>query len=165
MLNFDASTTDSLELRLHTGLTPNPGSDSYNSAYEKRVTLLGPGAPRPMVYGKWLDFYMHVIWRSRTNGGTSDLVPRRWPDDVHQALLGGPRRRGADPGAAAPDPALQHRVRRPGENRQPGVRLEGGFYRANTPWTNGYWWDGMRRRQSEASMLAGFPNAPVLRAS
>ena len=21
-----------------------------------------------MVYGKWLDFYMHVVWRSRTNG-------------------------------------------------------------------------------------------------
>ena len=68
MLNFDASSTDSLELRLHTGLTPNPGSGSYNSAYEKKVTLLGPGAPRPMVYGKWLDFYMHVVWHSRTSG-------------------------------------------------------------------------------------------------
>jgi polysaccharide lyase-like protein len=165
MLNFDASTTDSLELRLHTGLTPNPGSGSYNSAYEKKTTLFGPGAPRPMVYGKWLDFYMHVVWHSRHERGARDLVPGRRPDDVHQALLGRPRRRGADSGAAAPDPALQHRVRRPGENGQPGLRLEGGFYRANTPWTNEYWWDGMRRRQSEASMLAGFPNAPVLRAS
>jgi hypothetical protein len=49
MLNFDASSWDSLQLRLHTGLTPNPGSGSYNSAYEKKVTLLEAGAPRPMV--------------------------------------------------------------------------------------------------------------------
>jgi hypothetical protein len=21
-----------------------------------------------MVYGKWLDFYMHVVWRTRTDG-------------------------------------------------------------------------------------------------
>ena len=68
MLNLDAARTDSLRLGLHTGLTPNPGSGSYNAAYEKWVTLLGPGAPRPMVYGKWLDFYMHVVWRSRTDG-------------------------------------------------------------------------------------------------
>ena len=40
MLNFDASTRNSLQLHLHTGLTPNPGSSSYNAAYEKRVTLL-----------------------------------------------------------------------------------------------------------------------------
>jgi hypothetical protein len=24
-----------------------------------------------MVYGKWLDFYMHVVWHSRTNGSAS----------------------------------------------------------------------------------------------
>ena len=77
MLNFDASSTDSLELRLHTGLTPNPGSGSYNSAYEKNVTLLGPGAPRAMVYGKWLDFYMHVVWHSRTSGPAPDRPRNR----------------------------------------------------------------------------------------
>src|SRR6266536_3039654 len=68
MLNFDAATKKSLRLGLHTGLTPNPGSGLYDSAYQKWVTLLGPGSPRPMIYGKWLDFYMHVLWRSRTNG-------------------------------------------------------------------------------------------------
>jgi hypothetical protein len=67
-LNFDAATKNSLRLGLHTGLTPDPGSSSYNAAYEKWVTLLGPGSPRPMVYGRWLDFYMHVVWKSRTNG-------------------------------------------------------------------------------------------------
>ena len=61
MLNFDAATRNSLRLGLHTGLTPNPGSGSYNAAYEKWVTLLGPHAPRRMIYGKWLDFYMHVV--------------------------------------------------------------------------------------------------------
>ena len=68
MLNFDAATRNSLRLGLHTGLTPNPGSGSYNAAYEKWVTLLGPHAPRRMIYGKWLDFYMHVVWRSHTSG-------------------------------------------------------------------------------------------------
>jgi hypothetical protein len=46
----------------------------------------------------------------------------------------------------------------PGENGKPGLELEGGFYRAKTPWTNEYWWDGMRRRQSEAAVLSGFPD-------
>jgi len=35
--------------------------------------------------------------------------------------------------------------------------LEGGFYRGNASWTNEYWWDGMRRRKSRASLLKGFP--------
>jgi hypothetical protein len=66
-----------------------------------------------------------------------------------------------------PHPTLLYNTQygAPGENGQPGLRLEGGFYRANTPWTNEYWWDGMRRRQSKAAILAGFPNASVLRAS
>jgi hypothetical protein len=68
MLNFDAATRNSLRLVLHTGLTPNPGSGRYDSSYQRLVTLLGPSAPSPMVYGKWLDFYMHAVWRSRTNG-------------------------------------------------------------------------------------------------
>ena len=88
MLNFDAATRNSLRLGLHTGLTPNPGSGSYNSAYEKWVTLLGPGAPRPMVYGKWLDFYMHVVWRSRTNGVLQIWYRVDGAEEVHEALLG-----------------------------------------------------------------------------
>jgi hypothetical protein len=53
----------------------------------------------------------------------------------------------------------------PGENGTPGLALEGGFYRANTAWMNTYWWDGMRRRQSKASIEAGFPKpiSPVKR--
>ena len=156
MLNFDASSTDSLELRLHTGLTPNPGSGSYNSAYEKKVTLLGPGAPRPMVYGKWLDFYMHVVWHSRTSG-----VLEIWYRVAGQQNF--TKLYSDVPGGGAliqvpPHPTMLYNTEygAPGENGRRGLELEGGFYRTNTSWTNEYWWDGMRRRQSEAAILAGF---------
>jgi hypothetical protein len=157
MLNFDAATRDSLRLGLHTGLTPSPGSASYNSAYEKWVTLLGPAAPRLMVYGKWLDFYMHVVWRSRTSG-----VLEIWYRVAGQERF--TKLYSDVPGAGAliqvpPHPTLLYNTKygAPGENGKPGLTLEGGFYRANAGWTNVYWWDGMRRRQDETSILAGFP--------
>jgi polysaccharide lyase-like protein len=157
MLNFDAAKRDSLRLGLHTGLTPNPGSSSYNSAYEKWVTLLGPGAPRPMVYGKWLDFYMHVVWHSRTSG----VLEIWYRVDGEQRFT---KLYSDVPGDTAliqvpPHPTLLYNTKNgaPGENGKPGLALEGGFYRANTPWTNEYWWDGMRRRQSEAALLEEFP--------
>jgi Polysaccharide lyase len=159
MLNFDASSRNSLELRLHTGLTPNPGSDSYNSAYEKSVTLLGPEAPRRMVYGKWLDFYMHVVWHSRTNG----LLELWYRVDGGRNFT---KLYSDVPGGGAliqvpPHPTLLYNTKNgaPGENGKPGLELEGGFYRGETEWTNTYWWDGMRRRQSQAAVLAGFPKA------
>jgi hypothetical protein len=159
MLNFDAATTNSLRLGLHTGLTPNPGSSSYNSAYEKWVTLLGPGSPRPMVYGKWLDFYMHVVWHSRTSG----LLEIWYRVDGEQRFI---KLYSDVPGGGAliqvpPHPTLLYNTQNgaPGEDGKPGLALIGGFYRADTPWTNEYWWDGMRRRASQAAILAGFPGA------
>jgi Polysaccharide lyase len=163
MLNFDAATRHSLRLGLHTGLTPNPGSDSYDSAYQKWVTLLGPGAPRRMVYGKWLDFYMHVVWRSRTNGvlqiwyrldGQRKFTKLYSDVPGDRALI-----------HARPHPTLLYNTQNgaPGDDGKPGLILEGGFYRANTPWTNKYWWDGMRRRQSGASIVAGFPHQTLNR--
>jgi hypothetical protein len=157
MLNFDAAKRDSLRLGLHTGLTPNPGSRPYDSAYQKWVTLLGPGAPRRMVYGKWLDFCMHVIWRSHKNGvlqiwyrvdGQKKFTKLYSNVPRDGALVQAPRH-----------PTLLYNTQNgaPGENGKPGLSLQGGFYRANTSWTNEYWWDGMRRRQSKASILAGFP--------
>jgi Polysaccharide lyase len=159
MLNFDAYLRDSLQLRIHTGLTPDPGSNSYNAVYEKTLSLLGRDAPRPMVYGKWLDFYMHVVWRSRTDGvlqiwyrvegeGRFSKLYSDVPGDG--ALIQVP-----------PHPTLLYNLENgaPGEKGKPGLELEGGFYRAKTPWTNEYWWDGMRRRQSETAVLAGFPMA------
>ena len=157
MLNFNAATRNSLQLVLHTGLTPNPGSGSYNAAYERSVTLLGPGAPRPMVYGKWLDFYMHVVWHSRTEG----VLEIWYRVDGQQRFS---KLYSNVPGGGAliqvrPHPTLLYNSANgaPGENGKPGLGLEGGFYRANTPWRNEYWWDGMRRRQSQAALLAGFP--------
>ena len=41
-----------------------------------------------------------------------------------------------------------------------GLQLAGGFYRATASWTTKYWWDGMRRRKTRASILAGFPRPP-----
>jgi hypothetical protein len=156
MLNFDAYLRDGLRLGLHTGLTPDPGSSSFNAAYEKWVTLLGPRAPKPMVYGKWLDFYMHVVWRSRTDG-VLEIWYRVEGEGRFSKLYSDV------PGGGAliqvpPHPTLLYNLRNgaPGENGKPGLELEGGFYRGNTPWTNEYWWDGMRRRQSEAAVLSGF---------
>jgi hypothetical protein len=156
MLNFDAATKNSLRLDLHTGLTPNPGSVLYDAAYQKRLTLLGPGSPRPMVYGKWLDFYMHVIWRSRTNGvlqiwyrvaGTARFTKLYSDVRGDRALIQVP-----------PHPTLLYNTLNgaPGDRGKPGLELEGGFYRANGRWTNTYWWDGMRRRKSRAAVVAGF---------
>jgi hypothetical protein len=161
MLNFDAARTNSLRLGLHTGLTPSPGSDLYDSAYQKWVTLLGPRAPRPMVYGKWLDFYMHVIWRSRTNG-VLQIWYRVDGQKKFTKLYSDVPRDGALIQVRS-HPTLLYNTANgaPGENGKPGLALEGGFYRANTPWTNEYWWDGMRRRQSRASILTGFPKPVV----
>jgi hypothetical protein len=157
MLNFDAAKRDSLRLGLHTGLTPNPGSGSYDSAYQKWVTLLGPGAPRPMVYGRWLDFYMHVVWRSRTNGILQIWYRVEGQQQFTKLYSDVPRDKALI--EVRPHPTLLYNTvsGAPGVNRKPGLELEGGFYRASTPWTNTYWWDGMRRRQSKASILAGFP--------
>jgi polysaccharide lyase-like protein len=160
MLNFDAASRNSLRLGLHTGLTPNPGASSYSAAYQRWVTLLGPGAPRPMIYGGWLDFYMHAVWRSRTSGvlqiwyrpaGQKKFTKLYSNVRGDRALI-----------RVAPHPTLLYNTRygAPGENRQPGLQLAGGFYRATASWTTKYWWDGMRRRKTRASILAGFPRRP-----
>jgi polysaccharide lyase-like protein len=166
MLNFDAAKSNSLRLGLHTGLTPNPGSTSYNAAYEKWVTLLGPGAPRQMVYGKWLDFYMHVVWRSGTKGvlqiwyrvdGKKKFTKLYSNVPGDRALI-----------HVAPHPTLLYNSKHgapghgaPWEKGKPGLQLAGGFYRGKASWPNEYWWDGMRRRPSQAAILAGFPNTPA----
>jgi hypothetical protein len=163
MLNFDAATRNSLRLGLHTGLTPNPGSGLYDSAYDKWVTLLGPGAPRPMVYGRWLDFYMHVVWRSRTNGILQIWYRVQGQNKFTKLYSDVPRDRALI--QVRPHPTLLYNTQNgtPGERGKPGLELEGGFYRANTPWTNMYWWDGMRRRRSKSSILKGFRNPPLQR--
>ena len=118
-----------------------------------------------MVYGRWLDFYMHAIWRSRTNG-----VLQIWYRVAGQKKFTKLYSNVAGDKAliqVRPHPTLLYNTKNgaPGETGKPGLILEGGFYRANTPWTNEYWWDGMRRRQSEAAILAGFPNALASRAA
>jgi hypothetical protein len=159
MLNFDAGRKNKLRLGLHTGLTAGPGSTLHDSAYQRWVTLLGPRAPRKMVYGKWLDFCMHVVWRSRANG-----VLRIWYRVAGERRFtklysNVPRDRALI--RARPHPTLLYNTKNgaPGTAGKPGLLLEGGFYRANTPWTNSYWWDGMRRRTSKAAVLAGFQRA------
>jgi hypothetical protein len=113
-----------------------------------------------MVYGKWLDFYMHVVWKSRTSGvmqiwyrvdGDKDfsLLYSDVPGD--NALI-----------QVAPHPTLLYNTMygAPGENGMPGLDIEGGFYRNTQAQTNYYWWDGMRRRSSQQAILAGFPDPP-----
>jgi hypothetical protein len=156
IVSFDAGSKNSLVLNLHTGLTPNPGSSLYDSAYQKSVTLLGPRAPRPMVYGKWLDFYMHVVWHSRSSG-----VLEIWYREAGRRKF--TKLYSNVPGGRAliqvrPHPTLLFNTLNgaPGENGKPGLLVKGGFYRAATDRTNTYWWDGMRRRRTRASVLAGF---------
>jgi hypothetical protein len=103
----------SLRLGLHTGLTPNRGSGLYDSAYQKWVTLLGPGAPRPMAYGKWLDFYMHVVWHSRISG-VLQIWYRVEGQKSSQSSAQTSRTTGTDPSATASNLALQHEEWRPG---------------------------------------------------
>jgi hypothetical protein len=157
MLNFDAASRNSLRLVVHTGLTPNPGSGRYDSSYQRVVALLAPSAPRPMVYGKWLDFYMHVVWRSRMNGVLQIWYRSEGHKKFTKLYSNVPRDRALI--KVQPHPTLLYNGRygAPGENRLPGLQLAGGFYRANASWTNKYWWDGMRRRNSKSSILAGFP--------
>jgi hypothetical protein len=156
MVSFDAGSKNSLVLNLHTGLTPNPGASVYSSAYEKSVALLGPRAPRPMVYGKWLDFYMHVAWHSRSNG-----ILEIWYRKAGQRKF--TKLYSNVPGGRAliqvrPHPTLLYNTQNgaPGENGKPRLLLKGGFYRAAVNRTNTYWWDGMRRRRTKGSVLAGF---------
>ena len=156
MLDFDAGARNSLRLVLHTGLTPNPGAPDYDAEYREDVTLLGPRAPRPMVYGKWLDFYMHVVWRSHASG-----VLQIWYRVAGQARF--TKLYSDVPGEhallqARPHPTLLYNAQNgaPGENGKPGLVLEGGLYRGNARWSNTYWWDGMRRRRSRAAILRGF---------
>ena len=110
-----------------------------------------------MVHGKWLDFYMHVVWRSRTNG-----VLQIWYRVDGQKKF--TKLYSDVPGGGAliqvpPHPTSLYNTENgaPSENGKPDLALQGGFYRASTPWTNTYWWDGMRRRQSRAAIQAGFP--------
>jgi hypothetical protein len=111
-----------------------------------------------MVYGRWLDFYLHVVWRSRTNGvlqiwyrvdGTKRFTKLYSNVPGDRALI-----------QVRPHPTMLYNTQNgaPGDHGKPGVLLEGGFYRANTRWTNEYWWDGMRRRHSKAAILSGFPS-------
>jgi hypothetical protein len=118
-----------------------------------------------MVYGKWLVFYMHVVWRSRTNGVLQIWYRGKRQTKFTKLYSNVPRDRALI--RVDPHPTLLYNTENgaPGENGKPGLVLEGGFYRGNTDWTNVYWWDGMRRRQSESSILAGFPNPASRRTS
>jgi len=113
-----------------------------------------------MVYGKWLDFYMHVIWRSHASGvlqiwyrvaGQKKFTKLYSDVRGDHALI-----------QARPHPTLLYNTQNgaPGDNGKPGLVLEGGFYRGNTRWKNTYWWDGMRRRHSREAILRGFRNPP-----
>ncbi len=129
MFNFDASTTDSLELRPHTGLTPNPGSDSYNSAYEKKVTLLG----------RWFTASGSTSTCTSSGDGVLELWYRVDGETKFTKLYSDVPGGGALI-QAPPHPTLLYNTQNgaPGENGTPGLSLEVGFYRANTPWTNEY---------------------------
>ena len=51
-----------------------------------------------------------------------------------------------------PHPTLLYNTQNgaPSADDKHGLMLEGRFYRSNTSWTNGYWWDGKRRRKFDS---------------
>ena len=159
---FDAAIRDQLRLQLKTGRIPSPGASDFNpispNGYNAMVTLLGPAsvAPRPLALGVWHDFYMHVSWRSRSNGVLT--IWHRQEGSSWEKLYDNTG--AADALIKAPaHPTLMYNDAHgaPGENGQPGLALQAGFYRANQSIVNDYWFDGFRRRQNEAAVLAGFP--------
>jgi hypothetical protein len=101
---------------------------------------------------------MHVVWRSRTSG-VLEIWYRVDGEQRFTKLYSDVPNSGALI-QVAPHPTLLYNTQNgaPGEDGKPGLAVIGGFYRASTAWTNEYWWDGMRRRQSEATVLTGFPS-------
>ena len=76
-------------------LTPNPGSELVQRGLrEVGDPARAAARPRPMVYGKWLDFCMHVIWRSRTNGVLQIWYRVDGQREVHEALFERPAETG-----------------------------------------------------------------------
>ena len=132
-------------------------SDAPNG-YKATVTLLGPAtvAPRPFTLGVWHDFYMHIIWRSRSSGVLT--IWHRQESGFWEKLYDNT---GAQDAliTAPPHPTLMYNDANgaPGEGSRPGVSLQAGFYRGQQNVVNDYWFDGFRRRQDETSIVAGFP--------
>jgi hypothetical protein len=160
MLSFNASSRDSLQVRLHRSYA-RPQIYVLHPANERSETLLGPGAPRPMVYGKWLDFRHARGVAEPRERRASDLVPpaRR---AVHQALLKRPRRRGPD--QVPPHPTLLYNTvdGAPGDGGKPILELGGGFTavtaagRTSIPGT-GCVGAGAKRRSSKDSRTEARP--------
>ena len=163
-MTFDAAIPDRLLMQLKTGHIPSPGASAFNptppNGYKATVTLLGPSpvAPRPFTLGVWHDFYMHVVWRSRSNG-----VLTIW----HRQEGGSWEKLYDNTGAqdalieTPPHPTMMYNDANgaPGDDGRSEIGLLAGFYREAQPIVNDYWFDGFRRRQSEAAILAGFPGS------
>ena len=163
MLNFDAATRNSLRLGLHTGLTPNPGSELVQRGLREvgdptRAARTEADGLRQMAR---LLYARHLAKPHERSA--PDLVPRSRSQEASRSSIRTSRG----------DRALirVRRIRpcsttpRTGHQERTGSRASGSREAStapNTPWTNRYWWDGMRRRQSKASILAGFPK-PALR--
>ena len=163
-MTFDAAIPDRLLMQLKTGHIPSPGASAFNptppNGYKATITLLGPSpvAPRRFTLGVWHDFYMHVVWRSRSNGVLT----------IWHRQEGGPWEKLYDNTGAqdalikAPlHPTMMYNDANgaPGEDGKSGLGLIAGFYREAQPIVNDYWFDGFRRRQSEAAILEGFPGS------
>ena len=154
---------DSFSVIFHTGLTPNPGSPSFDPAYNRSERLLGPGAVRPFTKGVWHDIYFHVVWSAGRQG---DVTPRftLW----HREETGTwAKLYSNEPNSGAliqrpVHPTLMYNARygTPGENGTNGLHYGNiGLYRPAPGPTVDLWLDGFRRRQSEAAILAEFPGS------
>ena len=160
-MTFDAAIPGRLRMQLKTGHIPSPGASAFNptppNGYRATVTLLGPSpeAPRPFTLGIWHDFYMHIAWRSRSNGILT--IWHRPEGGSWEKLYDNTGSRDALI-EAPPHPTMMYNdaYGAPGDDGQSGLVLVAGFYRAAQSIVNDYWFDGFRRRQSEAAILGGF---------
>jgi hypothetical protein len=156
MLPFDVS-GGRFHVIFHTGLTPNPGSANLDPAYNKKEVLLGPDGPRPLTRGVWHDIYFHVIWKARTNG-TFELWHR--PEGSTWAKLYSNVPNSDALVQRNPHPTMMYNTQygAPGDGETAALSVVNiGLYRAAPGPTVDFWYDGLRRRQSEAAILAEFP--------
>jgi hypothetical protein len=98
---------------------------------------------------------LHAHRLEKPHGRFPDLVPRRRSEEFTKLYSDVPADKAL---ILPPHPTLLYNTQNgaPSADDKHGLMLEGRFYRSNTSWTNGYWWDGKRRRKSKATIVAGF---------
>jgi len=176
---FQAWDPNRLTWLMHNGRTQNPGGEAgfdLNGTYNVEETILGGTGLPPFTKDVWHDFYMHTIYRAKTNG-----VVELWHRQEGQsfAKLYSNKNDGTAIINRAPHPTWHWNAAYdvPGGTGTAGSSNDGAHwigyrvYRSQGTWNTThdmiYWADGFFRRQSEQAILNEFaasqsPSAPTI---